>query len=291
VSKTAEAPEAITEMIGTGGPGPAVQVRGLTKRFGGVLALDHVDMDVEPGEFVVLTGPSGAGKSTLIHLIGALERPSAGSIVVGDHEIAHRSLTRYRRRDVGLIFQLHNLIPRLTAVQNIEIAMFDSGASSRERRARATELLEAMNLGHRRNAKPPTLSGGERQRVAIARALANRPGLVLADEPTGSLDDRAVESVVELFDQLRLAQGVTILGVSHDPRMTRIASRLVHMEQGRVVDHGGEPAVTGERGPAGDPTGDPKDDEVARLVELGQDAGLAQAADWVAEEWSRRSAR
>jgi putative ABC transport system ATP-binding protein len=260
------------------------------------LALDHVDLDVRPGEFVVLTGPSGAGKSTLIHLIGALERPDSGSIVVGDRDVTGHAVTRYRREDVGLIFQLHNLIPRLSTLQNVEIAMFDTGASSRERQGRATELLEVMGLGHRLDAKPPTLSGGERQRVAIARALANRPGLVLADEPTGSLDDRAVESVVELFEQLRNAEGVTILGVSHDPRMIRIASRLVEIEHGQVVDY--PPGVPDPRSAPGEgdrdrptPLGEDLADEVARLGRFARQSGMSLAADWLAAEWSRRPPR
>jgi putative ABC transport system ATP-binding protein len=203
--------EAIREVVDTRGPGPSVEVRGVTKRFGRVAALQNVDLAVQPGEFVILTGPSGAGKSTLVHLIGALERPDAGTILVDGHDITHGNDTQYRRAQVGLIFQLHNLIPRLTARQNVEIAMFGTRSSSRERRERAVELLQAMGLGQRIDAKPPTLSGGERQRVAIARALANRPGLVLADEPTGSLDDQAVVEVVELFEELRSAQGVTII--------------------------------------------------------------------------------
>ncbi len=214
---------------------PAIALRGLTKSFGPTRVLDGVDLDVQRGEIVALAGPSGAGKSTLLHLIAALDVPSAGSITVGGRAVSgHHHLTRYRRSEVGIIFQLHNLIPRLSAVQNVELAMFGTGYGHWQRHARAIELLERVELGHRLKARPPTLSGGERQRVAIARSLANRPPVLLADEPTGSLDDAAAANVIGLLAELRERDGCTILAVNHDPRLERIVDRTLWLADGRL---------------------------------------------------------
>ena len=220
-------------------PGPAISVRGVTKRYGDTVALDHFDLDVARGEFAVLVGPSGSGKSTLLNLLAALEQPDEGTIEIMGHRLGRhaRHLDHLRRVEVGLVFQLHNLIPRLTARENIEAAMFGTHRSRRQRVARATELLDRLDLAHRANDRPPTMSGGERQRVAVARALANDPRVILADEPTGSLDDDSSDLVLDLFAELRTA-GATILAVSHDARLDRRADRLVQLVDGASVEAG-----------------------------------------------------
>ncbi|MCU1453268.1 MAG: transporter ATP-binding protein [Acidimicrobiales bacterium] len=218
------------------GAGAAVSVRGLTKCFGETAVLDGVDLDLAPGEFAVVTGPSGSGKSTLMHLLAALDHADAGTIVVNGVDVTRlHQPTRYRRFDIGLVFQLHNLVPRLTAEQNVMMAMFGTHLARTERRARARHLLDEVGLGHRWDHKPPTMSGGERQRVAIARAIANRPPVLLADEPTGSLDDDSAAGVVELFARLQSEAGVTVLAVSHDPRFNVGADRVLRLAQGRVT--------------------------------------------------------
>lgn len=212
--------------------GPAISVHNASKRYGRTVALDHVDLEVARGEMVVLKGPSGAGKSTLLNLLAALERPDTGTIEVEGHHLGRhaRHLNHLRRVEVGLVFQLHNLIPRLTAIQNVETAMFGTHHGHRAREAAAREMLERLDLDHRADERPPTMSGGERQRVAVARALVNDPAVILADEPTGSLDDESAELVLDLLDERRRA-GRTILAVSHDARLDRRGDRIVTIEE------------------------------------------------------------
>jgi putative ABC transport system ATP-binding protein len=217
----------------------AIRAIDVVKSFDGgiVRALDGVSMDVRRGEFVAVTGPSGCGKSTLLHLIAALDSPTSGSIIVNDRDLSTSgSLDHYRRRDIGLVFQLHHLLPHLTALQNVEIAMFSNGRGHREQRVRAAELLAAVGLSTKERAVPPKLSGGERQRLAIARALANSPPILLADEPTGSLDTVAVENLLALLQRIREDRGLTLLLVTHDTHVAEAADRIVHMRDGRIVD-------------------------------------------------------
>jgi putative ABC transport system ATP-binding protein len=218
---------------------PAVDVRGVTRLYpGNVTALSGVDLAVRFGESVAITGPSGCGKSTLLHMLAAIDKPSAGHVSVFGRDLATmRDLTRYRRYEVGLVFQLHNLLPQLPVLTNVELPMFGTRSSERERRARARELLAHVDLSGREHRRPTELSGGERQRVAIARALANSPRLLLADEPTGSLDSASTTRVLELFRRVR-SEGVTILMVTHDHEVAATADRIVLMEDGRVVDDG-----------------------------------------------------
>ncbi len=212
---------------------PIIVVRDLVRRFGDTAVLDGASMTVAPGEMVGVTGPSGAGKSTLLHLIAALDHPDAGTITVAGIDVVHlHALTRYRRSQIGLVFQLHNLVPRLTARQNVAMALFGTHVGRRERRTRTDELLDQVGLAHKADARPPTMSGGERQRVAIARALANRPPVLLADEPTGSLDDDSAGSILDLFTALQDDTGVTLLMVSHDPRLNARADRLLRLGDG-----------------------------------------------------------
>ena len=211
----------------------------MSKEFPGasVRALDHANLTVERGEWVAISGASGSGKSTLLHLLAALDRPTSGRLrVLGQDLRELRDVDGYRRTTVGLVFQLHNLLAHLDACQNVEIAMMGTHRSARERHARAMELLAEVQLGDKALRKPPELSGGERQRVALARALANEPRVVLADEPTGSLDPIAVRQTLDLFARLRDEHGVTVVMVTHDVDVAAAADRVVRLEAGRFVE-------------------------------------------------------
>jgi putative ABC transport system ATP-binding protein len=225
-----------SEVDGDHGGEPLVTVRDLVRTFGNDRVIDGVSFDIKAGEFVAISGPSGSGKTTLLHLLAALDRPHTGTIRVAGHDLVHlHRLTEYRRNQIGLVFQLHNLIPRLTSRQNVAIAMFGTGLGHRERARRAEELLATVGLAHRAGSKPPTMSGGERQRVAVARALANEPALLLADEPTGSLDDDSAALVLDLFDDLRARTGLTLLAASHDPRLNERSDRLLRLADGHIA--------------------------------------------------------
>jgi putative ABC transport system ATP-binding protein len=216
---------------------PAIALIDVVKTFddGLIPALNGVTLDITPGEFVAITGPSGCGKSTLLHLIAALDIPTSGEIRVNGNNLRSIGTDRYRRGDVGLIFQLHNLLPHLSAIENIEVAMFSNGTGYSEQRERARELLASVGLSAKENTPPPKLSGGERQRLAIARALANDPAIVLADEPTGNLDSEASERLLALFQRIRKERGSTILLVTHDRDVAAAADRVISMRDGRIV--------------------------------------------------------
>jgi putative ABC transport system ATP-binding protein len=217
---------------------PAIAARGVWKSFeeGRIVALRGMDLEVAEGEFVAIVGPSGCGKSTLLHLIAALDHADEGSIRVAGQELeSGADLSRYRSREVGIVFQLHNLLPSLTASENVQVPMFELGLSGRERRDRALRLLAAVGLEEREGNRPPQLSGGERQRVAVARALANEPPLLLADEPTGSLDSEAGVTILELIERLRRERGLTVVLVTHDIGVAARADRVVRMLDGQAV--------------------------------------------------------
>jgi putative ABC transport system ATP-binding protein len=219
----------------------AIDVQDVVKTYeeGRIHALTGATLQVREGEFVAITGPSGCGKSTLLHLIGALDRPDSGRIVVNGTDLAHmRDLSHYRAHHVGMVFQLHNLLPTLSASANVQLPMYETQLSFWERRAKAQRLLEAVELGDRANTPPTKLSGGERQRVAIARALANDPPILLADEPTGNLDSKAGQMVLDLLRRIQRERGVTLVLVSHDVQIASAAERIVRMLDGRVVDAG-----------------------------------------------------
>jgi putative ABC transport system ATP-binding protein len=216
---------------------PAIEVRDLVKTFeeGRVRALDGASLTVAPGEFVALVGPSGCGKTTLLHLIAALDRADSGSIQVSGVNLGeHSNLSRYRAREVGLVFQLDNLLPTLTASENVQVPMFELGLSATERRKRAGRLLYLVGLEGKERNRPSQLSGGERQRVAIARALANDAPILLADEPTGRLDSAAGVKILELLEELRRSRGLTVVLVTHEPDVARRADRIVRMLDGRI---------------------------------------------------------
>jgi putative ABC transport system ATP-binding protein len=217
----------------------AIVLRDVHKYFdrGVVRALAGVNLEIRRGEWVAITGPSGCGKSTLLHLIAALDGPTRGVVeVFGRNLRGSREAAAFRRRSVGLVFQLHNLLPQLTAAQNVEVAMFGEIGNRAERHQRALQLLADVDLTGREQRTPTRLSGGERQRVAIARALANDPPLLLADEPTGSLDTAAVSRVIDLVDKLRRERPeLTVVMVTHDARVAEHADRVVEMRDGAVV--------------------------------------------------------
>jgi ABC-type lipoprotein export system ATPase subunit len=216
--------------------GAEVVVDNVSRSFedGRIAALVEVSFRVEPGEFVSITGPSGCGKSTLLNLIGALDRPTSGEILVGGERVGGLDGARYRGSVVGFVFQFHNLIPTLNALENVQLPMFGHELSRGERVERARVLLEEVGLSQRASSYPPTLSGGERQRVAIARALANEPRLLLADEPTGALDSENGDQIVALLQSVRAQRGTTVLVVTNDPDVAASADRILRIRDGRI---------------------------------------------------------
>jgi putative ABC transport system ATP-binding protein len=215
-----------------------VMARDLVKSYEGgrTRALDGASLEVFAGEFVAICGPSGSGKSTLLHLIGALDRPDSGELWVAGEDVGHShgDLAQFRARTVGFIFQLHNLIPSLTALENILIPTLELNHARCDTQARARRLLERVDLNDKAHRRPPELSGGERQRVAVARALVNNPELILADEPTGSLDSKTERQVLDLLKELRAERKVTLILVTHDPRVAQTADRVIEILDGRV---------------------------------------------------------
>jgi putative ABC transport system ATP-binding protein len=221
------------------GAEPAVvTLTGVRKQYGEAIALDDVSLQIRAGEAVAVMGPSGSGKSTLLNLLAGLDRPSAGSIVVHGEDLGRlneKGLALFRRRRIGMIFQFFNLLDDLPAIDNVALAAQLTGSTAAQARRRALELLDELGIAGRRNTYPARLSGGERQRVAVARALMNRPALLLADEPTGALDSKAGEQVMDLLLDLNQI-GQTLLMVTHDERLaTRCASRLIEVADGRVA--------------------------------------------------------
>jgi putative ABC transport system ATP-binding protein len=218
--------------------GARVVVEGVRRVHPGpIVAVDDVSLELEPGEFVVLTGPSGSGKTSLLSLIGVLDRPTAGRVLIDGARIADGAdaRARYHRDVVGFVFQHHHLLAHLPARANVELPLLGAGLGRRERRERATALLREVGLGNRLDALAAHLSGGERQRVAVARALANDPRLLLADEPTGALDSESAQRVLELLEDVRERRGMTLMVVTYDPLIGERAERTLHMRDGRLV--------------------------------------------------------
>ncbi|MCL6642543.1 MAG: ABC transporter ATP-binding protein [Candidatus Bipolaricaulota bacterium] len=212
-----------------------------------VQALRGLDLTIKPGEFVAIMGPSGSGKSTLMHLLGCLDLPSEGLVQLDGNDVTKLDedrLAQIRGKKIGFVFQTFNLIPTLTAQENVELPLFFQGVPRTERRARAAELLRKVGLDGRMHHKPSQLSGGERQRVAIARALANDPEIILADEPTGNLDSESGEAILELLAQLH-REGKTIILVTHNPEAAAYAQRIVRIRDGRLVEEVAANVTTG----------------------------------------------
>ena len=219
-----------------------IETRGLTKVFGAngnaVHALRGIDMVVEKGEFVALIGPSGSGKSTLMAILGCLDSPTAGRYALDGQSVEGLSggaLARIRNQKVGFVFQSYNLLPKASILRNVELPLLYAGVSRKERRRRAMEMLEKVGIPEKANVLPAQLSGGQRQRVAIARALANRPALLLADEPTGALDSKTGAEVLDLFKELH-RQGNAVMLVTHDPHIAAMAERKVELYDGLIVE-------------------------------------------------------
>ena len=217
-----------------------IKIENITKSFGNLQVLKGIDMEIAKGEIVSIVGPSGAGKTTLLQIIGTLDRPDSGTVVIDDTEVAHLSSNRlsdFRNKHVGFVFQFHQLLPEFTAIENIMIPAYIAGKSTSAAKARAQELLEFMGLSDRADHKPNQLSGGEKQRVAVARALVNEPSVVLADEPSGSLDTKNKAELHQLFFDLRDKYGMTFIIVTHDESLAALTDRTICLKDGRIVDN------------------------------------------------------
>lgn len=208
-----------------------------------VKALDGVTLDIEEGEYVSLIGQSGSGKSTLMNTLGCLDRPSSGSYKLDNEEVTKLSLdgrARLRNQKIGFVFQSFNLLSRTSAIENVELPLlYSKGISARDRRKRATELLELVGLGDRLDHHPSQLSGGQQQRVAVARSLVNQPRILMADEPTGNLDSKTSAEVIKLFRKLNDENGITLILVTHDPEIANAAKRSIRLRDGLVVEDTG----------------------------------------------------
>lgn len=218
-----------------------VEINNLVKSYenGHIKALNGIDLTIKEGEFVSIIGPSGSGKSTLLNMLGALDLPDSGSINVAGYDLlSNKKLNEFRAQKIGFVFQLHNLIPNLSVVENIEIPMFTSKMSNDEMRTRALDLLDVVGLREKASQKPSKLSGGERQRVAIARALANNPSIILADEPTGSLDSKTSTKILKQLIELHKTQNVTLIIVTHDMDVAKLADRTIEVLDGKLVNAG-----------------------------------------------------
>ncbi|MYC94738.1 MAG: ABC transporter ATP-binding protein [Caldilineaceae bacterium SB0661_bin_32] len=223
--------------------GAIVRVENLMKIYGSgetaVRALDGLSVEVQTGEFVAVMGPSGCGKSTLLNMLGALDQPTEGTVWVAGEDLSKlKDVDRFRARTVGFVFQLHNLLPTMTALENVEVPLQGQIGSRKERKERAAHLMALVGLADRRDHLPGQLSGGQRQRVAIARSLANSPSLILADEPSGALDSQSSDEILTLLAELNRSQGTSIIVVTHDRRVAQATQRILRMQDGKIVsDH------------------------------------------------------
>ncbi|MBR4447962.1 ABC transporter ATP-binding protein [Methanobrevibacter sp.] len=224
----------------------AVEIKDLYKSYedGKIKALNGINLTIRDGEFVSIIGPSGSGKSTLLNMLGALDVPDSGSIKVAGQDLnSSKKLNEFRSEKIGFIFQLHNLIPNISVVENIEIPMFTQGLSSSEMRSRALKLLDDVGLKDKAKILPNKLSGGERQRVAIARALANNPSIILADEPTGSLDSKTSTKILKQLIDLHESKNVTLIIVTHDMDVAKLADRVIEVLDGEIISAGDDSLI------------------------------------------------
>jgi putative ABC transport system ATP-binding protein len=216
-----------------------IEIKDLTKSFdgGNITALDGINLEIKEGEFVSIMGPSGSGKSTLLNMIGALDKADSGQIkVAGIDLMQSEDFSKFRLNKIGFVFQLYNLIPNLTVHENVQIPLIETDVTDEEMIERAVELLNSVNLGNRLDQLPTKLSGGERQRVAIARALVNHPSIILADEPTGALDSRMGDIILNLLREIHQKENVTLVLVTHEDYVANSADRVINMMDGKIVD-------------------------------------------------------
>ncbi|ADC47551.1 ABC transporter ATP-binding protein [Methanobrevibacter ruminantium M1] len=217
---------------------PLISLFDIVKEYdkGKVIALNKVNLDIYEGEFVSIIGPSGSGKSTLLNMLGALDVPTSGEIFIDGLNIGkEKDLSDFRRETIGFVFQLHNLIPNLSVWDNVQIPLVGTGLPEKEMKKRANEMIDAVGLSDKKKQKPNKLSGGERQRVAIARALVNKPSIILADEPTGSLDTKTGSMVLNLLRAMHDVYNVTLIVVTHDMEVARMADRMITIKDGQIV--------------------------------------------------------
>ena len=215
-----------------------ITTQGITKNFGSLQVLKGIDLHIDRGEVVSIVGPSGAGKTTLLQIIGTLDRPDSGSVCVDGIDttvLSQKALSDFRNRHLGFVFQFHQLLPEFTALENIMIPAYIAGTSQRQAKERARELLDFMGLADRATHKPAELSGGEKQRVAVARALVNNPAIILADEPSGSLDSQNKQELHQLFFDLRDKFGQTFVIVTHDEQLATLTDRTIHLKDGMII--------------------------------------------------------
>ena len=215
-----------------------IDIKNITKSFGNLQVLKDINLHINKGEVVSIVGPSGAGKTTLLQIIGTLDKPDSGTICldgIDANKLSTRKLSDFRNQHIGFVFQFHQLLPEFTALENIMIPAYIAGKSNSEAKQRALELLEFMGLSDRANHKPAELSGGEKQRVAVARALVNKPAVILADEPSGSLDSKNKAELHQLFFDLRDKFGQTFVIVTHDEGLAAITDRTIHMKDGEIL--------------------------------------------------------
>ncbi|MGZ4857490.1 MAG: ABC transporter ATP-binding protein [Methanobacteriaceae archaeon] len=218
-------------------PNNIIEIKGLKKSYdkGKIKALNGIDLEIKKGEFVSIMGPSGSGKSTLLNMIGALDVAGEGSIEVAGIDLTKTSkLNEFRSKEIGFVFQMHNLIPNLNVLENVEIPLYETNLSSKEMHERALELLKSVNLEDKINQNPTKLSGGERQRVAIARALVNHPSIILADEPTGALDSKTGDNILNILKNLHQKEKVTLILVTHEPYVANMAERILNVLDGKI---------------------------------------------------------